>query len=146
MGAGHIVIERTLKAPPEVVFDAIATPDGLRASQGVRKVELLETGTPEPHGVGAVRLVDLGVVVFEERVDVFERPQRFEYLIRRARPPFTHHGGSLLVEPDGTGSRVRWTTTVSAGRPVLTRALAAALKVGLTRVLAGIDRRFTRGQ
>jgi uncharacterized protein YndB with AHSA1/START domain len=139
---GTILIERTLEAPPEFVFDSIADPQQLgRLRRGVH-AKLVQQGTDEPHGVGAVRRVDMGPMFLEEEVTGYDRPQRFEYHIRRARPPITHHGGVLAVEPAGTGSRVVWETRVTAG--AATRVVNIVLKASLEGVLRAIDRRFLR--
>jgi carbon monoxide dehydrogenase subunit G len=140
MDADLILIERTMKAPPEYVFDSIADPEKLgRLRRGV-SAKLQQPGPDEPHGVGAVRRVDTGPLFLEEHVTGYDRPRRFEYHIRRARPPITHHGGVLAIEPAGDGSRVRWETRVTAG--VATRLANVVLKKALSDVLTAIDRRF----
>jgi uncharacterized protein YndB with AHSA1/START domain len=140
MSADVILIERTMKAPPEFVFDSIADPEQLgRLRRGVT-ARLLQPGADTPHGVGAVRRVDTGPLFLEEHVTGYDRPHRFEYQIRRARPPITHHGGVLAIEPDGDGSRVRWETRVTAG--AATRITNVVLKAALDGVLKTIDRRY----
>jgi uncharacterized protein YndB with AHSA1/START domain len=140
MSAGLIVIERTMKAPPEFVFDSIADPEKLgRLRRGIT-AKLVQPGTDGPLGVGAVRRVDMGPLFIEEHVTLNDRPHRFEYIIRRARPPITHHGGVLELTPAGGGTQVRWQTRVTAGPA--TRITNVVLKAALEGVLTAIDRRF----
>ena len=137
-----IVIDRVLQAPPDYVFDSIADPAQLASlTRAVRKVDLLREGSPVPHGTGALRRVDLGPMFLEEEVTGYDHPHRFDYIIRRARPPLDHRGGTLAVEPaPGGGTKVTWSTSFSAG--VAGPVMGAVLRAMLTNVLRMIDRRW----
>jgi hypothetical protein len=144
--ARTLYINRTLRAEPEYVFDAIAHGDALARISGA-KVEDVKPGSPAPYGVGAYRIVELGAIVLEEEALVYDRPRRFEYIIRKGRPSFTHHGGVYDVEAlPGGGSRVRWKSTLSVDVPVigpaLTFLLTAGLRRGLMDQLVKIDKSF----
>ena len=139
-----IVIKRVMHAPPSYVFDSIADPALLaELTRAVRRVTLLREGAPVPFGTGALRRVDLGPMFLEEEVTGYDRPRRFDYIIRRARPPLDHRGGTLAVEPaPGGGSRVTWSTSFAAGVPLTGPVIGAVLKAMLGNVLRLIDRRW----
>ncbi len=71
-----IRIERVIDKPIDRVFETLADHDNYDSFRGVKESRLLEQGQTEKNGLGALRLIDLGSVRFEERITQFERPTR----------------------------------------------------------------------
>lgn len=141
-----ITVRRTIDAPIEKVFDALADHANYKDFPGIRASKLIREGTAERNGVGAVREIDAGKAWFQEEITAFERPRRLDYRIVKSRPPLDHRGGSVRLEPAGAGCAVTWTTTVGVKIPLigglLDRLLAPQLERGLAGTLSHIERRL----
>lgn len=110
-------IERVIDKPIDSVFEILADHENYDAFRGVKESRLLEQGKEEKNGLGALRLIDLGSVRFEERITQFERPTRLAYLIEKSSPlPFRHDIGEIRLRPEGDKTHVTW---VSKGRITL---------------------------
>jgi uncharacterized protein YndB with AHSA1/START domain len=134
-----IRVERRLDAPPEAVFEVVSDHARYDRFEGVRRSELVEPGEPAPNGLGAVRLVWLGLLRFEEEITAFEPPQRLDYLIRDVKAlPFRHEGGSIRLEPDGTGTHAVWTSSFEIPIPVIGGAMDRIFKRQLERGFAHV--------
>ncbi len=64
----------------------------------------------------------------------FEPPARLDYLITDVRGlPFRHEGGSIRLEPDGTGTHAVWTSSFEIPIPLLGRPLDRIFSTQLER-------------
>jgi uncharacterized protein YndB with AHSA1/START domain len=134
-----IRVERRLDAPPEAVFEIVADHARYNRFDGIRRSELVEPGDSDPNGLGAVRWVWLGPLRFEEEITAFEPPRRLDYLIRGVRAlPFRHEGGSIRLEPDGTGTHAVWTSSFEIPIPVIGAAMDRIFKRRLERGFAHV--------
>jgi uncharacterized protein YndB with AHSA1/START domain len=119
-----IRVERWLDASPEGVFEIVADHARYERFDGIRRSELVRPGDPAPNGVGAVRWVWLGPLRFEEEITAFEAPRRLEYMIRDVKMlPFRHAGGSIRLEPHGTGAHAVWTSSFEIPIPLIGRVM-----------------------
>ena len=129
-----IRVERRLDAPPEAVFEIVADHARYDRFDGVRRSELVKAGDPDPNGVGAVRWIWIGPLRFEEEVTAFDSPWRLDYLIRDVRRlPFRHEGGSIRLEPDGTGTHAVWTSSFEIPVPLVGGAIDRIFSLRLER-------------
>jgi uncharacterized protein YndB with AHSA1/START domain len=129
-----IRVERRLDAPPDGVFEIVADHARYDRFDGIRRSVLAKRGDPEANGLGAVRWVWLGPLRFEEEITAFEPPWRLDYLITDVRElPFRHEGGSVRLEPDGTGTRAVWTSSFEIPIPLIGSAMDRAFKSLLER-------------
>ena len=134
-----IRVERRLDAPPETVFGIVSDHARYDRFDGIRRSELAERGDPDPNGVGAVRWVWLGPLRFEEEITAFEPPRRLDYLIRHVKTlPFRHDGGSIRLEPDGSGTKAVWTSSFEIPIPLVGPALDWIFKRQLERGFAHV--------
>jgi uncharacterized protein YndB with AHSA1/START domain len=134
-----IRVERRLDAPPEAVFEVVADHARYDRFDGVRRSELVEPGNLDPNGLGAVRWVWLGPLRFEEEITAFEPPWRLDYRIRDVKTlPFRHEGGSIRLEPDGTGTHAVWTSSFEIPIPVIGGAMDRIFKRQLERGFAHV--------
>lgn len=110
---------------------------------------LLEPGSPDPNGLGALREITLvpGFSV-REQVLLFEPPRRLDYGIVDGMPGLAHHAGSVVLTPTDGGCRVQWSIQISfrpkhpmrtAGPPLI-RTIGLALRRGLRRLARQITR------
>jgi len=140
-----IRVERTVQAPIEQVFEGISDHAGYVRFRGIRSAELVRPGHSEPNGLGALRRIKLGPLVFEEEITAFDRPVRMDYLITKLNVPFHHEGGSIRLEatPEGT-TKALWTSAFEIPIPVVggitAAAFAAALHNGFVSVLKATEK------
>ena len=144
-----IVVERTINAPIEQVFDLLSDHANYKQFDGIRDSWLVKEGTEERNGNGAVRRIDLGAVWFEEEISNFHRPTSMDYRILRSRPPIEHESGEIRLEETERGTRVTWTSVFRIRIPVVGRVLSPfAAKAGTKAfgsMLKAIDRKLAGG-
>jgi uncharacterized protein YndB with AHSA1/START domain len=142
-----IVVERTINAPIEQVFDLLADHANYKQFDGIRDSWLIREGETDPNGNGAVRRIDLGAVWFEEEISNFNRPTTMDYRIRRSRPPIEHESGRIRLEETAQGTKITWTSVFRIRIPLVGRVLSPiAAKAGTKAfgsMLKAIDRRLT---
>jgi uncharacterized protein YndB with AHSA1/START domain len=135
-----IHIDRHLRAEPAELFEVLVDHARYDRFDGIRRAEVVRTGSPDPNGVGAVRHVFIGPLRFEEEITAYEPGRRFDYLIRDVRGlPFSHEGGSVRLEPDGAGTRATWTSSFEIPIPIVgsvaDRIFSSKLERGFNRML-----------
>jgi uncharacterized protein YndB with AHSA1/START domain len=132
--------EIRIAAPCERVWRILADHEGMPEWFPVREVILRRPGSPDPNGVGALRVArSLGVIV-EERITAFKPDELLEYTITRGAP-LRSYRAQVRLTPDGDGSRVRWSASfrpLLPGSGAIARRLLARL---FRRGLAGLKRR-----
>jgi len=142
-----IVVERTINAPIEQVFELISDHANYKRFNGIKDSKLLKEGKEEPNGDGAVRRIELGAVWFEEEISNFARPERMDYRIVRSRPPIEHESGRIRLRETAEGTTVTWTSTFRIRIPLAGRVLSPmAAKAGtkaFASMLKAIDRQLT---
>lgn len=107
-----------IDAPIERVFDAISDHERFLSNVHVRTT-VTRAGTNHRNGLGALREVWAGTRIrYLEEITAFERPSRFDYLIRESTMPVRHHGAQLRFTARGEGTEVDWTSRVEVPVPV----------------------------
>ena len=117
----RVRVERLLEADIHRVFEALTNHAGYAEFPGCSKAELLEEGSTEKNGLGAVRRLHLGsVVVFVERIERFEAPTCFEYKITSSKPfPMDHQLGRVSLSDEGGKTRVIWVSEGHVSIPLI---------------------------
>lgn len=116
----YIKVEKLINKPAAVVFDFLADHENYSKFPGVDKSELLEQGTSEKNGLGALRKVVLGGITLEERITAFEKPTRLHYLIEKSSPlPFRHDVGEVQLLEEGDKTRVIWISEGHINIPII---------------------------
>jgi hypothetical protein len=138
-------------AAPAAVFAALSDHAAFLSGGGVR-CRLLREGDAARDGVGAVREVRTGGLVFVEDIVAFEPPLRFAYVIRSLATtggralPIRHERGWMAVTPEDGGTRVDWHSRFEIALPLLGPLLAplVALRIrrGFGTLLARAARRL----
>jgi hypothetical protein len=113
--------------PPSVVWDVLADHPGMTRWTPLRRVVMEAGGSPEPHGVGAVRALHLIGPPIREEVTGFEAPRRLTYRLLSGLP-VRDYTGEVALEPTGAGTRIRWTIAFTPAIPGAQIPIAAAIK------------------
>jgi len=142
-----IRVERVVKKHINDVFEMLAAHEDYGQLPGIKSARLLEPGREERNGEGALREVDLGVLVFQERITHFERPNRMDYRIESSKPlPVRHDFGEIRLCEEGEFTRVIWASKGHIGIPLLGNLLFDGLfdkqgAAGFHSVLKSIEHR-----
>lgn len=128
---------RQVAAPPETVFEVLTDHRGYAGITPMRKSELEREGEPAPNGVGAIRaLHSIGPPLREEVVS-YERPSRFSYKVVSGIP-VRDHLGTVLLTPEGSGTRVTYAVKTTPTLPLVGGAVVAVTKLAIKQLLSGI--------
>lgn len=101
-------VERST-APPERVFAVLADiPNWSRwAGPLIMRSWIEREGDPPPGGIGAIRALGTKQVGSREEIVAYDPPRHLAYTILSGAP-VRDYRADVDIEPDGTGSRVRW--------------------------------------
>jgi uncharacterized protein YndB with AHSA1/START domain len=116
----HIYVKRQLNKPIEEVFAALSDHANYASFKGVDASTLLENGTTETNGLGALREIVAGKTVLRERIVEFERPYRLGYLIEYSKPlPYAHRFGNVTLAENEDGTLAIWESKGHIAIPIL---------------------------
>lgn len=139
-------IERVIDKPIQDVFRLLTDHASYTDYPGVERAELLEQGTMEQNGKGALRVIGAGPLEFVERITEFERPFRMDYHIESAKPfHIEHTKGEIKLIQQGSGTKVVWETagyfTMPILGPLFDRLLQARIGSAFGGILKGIAKK-----
>jgi hypothetical protein len=143
----NIRVERVVKKHINDVFEILVSHEDYGQLPGIKSARLLEFGREERNGEGALREVDLGALVFQERITHFERPYQLNYLIESSKPlPVRHDLGEIRLCEEGEFTRVVWVSKGHIRVPLLGNLLFDKLfnkqgTAGFHSVLKSIEHR-----
>ncbi|WP_439816813.1 SRPBCC family protein [Zavarzinia sp. CC-PAN008] len=104
-----VAVEEKIAAPADKVWPVISNFGGIEVGPGVEAFKL------EGSGVGAVRTITLtGGAAIQERLEAHDDAKRsFSYaVINKDSPlPIANYLATVVVTPDGDGSKVHWSST-----------------------------------
>jgi len=132
-----VVVTKTINAPIDVVFEEFTDHERLTDLPMVLSADVVVPGRTEKNGLGAVRVVNGGLLRLREEITGFERPRLMEYRILETSPIRSEHelGRVEFTEVPG-GTKVVWTTVFTAkllgGRTDKAFALAFRLIFAMT--------------
>jgi uncharacterized protein YndB with AHSA1/START domain len=146
----EVHVTRTIPAPADEVFGLLADHAHYDRFRPIHGSELIREGDPAPNGVGALRRIKVRPLVFEEEVTFYEPPTRLDYLIVKLNIPFEHHGGSIVLTPDGYGTNVDWRSSFTVPTPLIggpeELVWQPVLARGFRRVLQDVERMLGKGR
>jgi len=103
---GEFVLEDTVKATPENVFDVYLDHRGYAALIGaIRTAELEREGEPAPNGLGAIRRLHMPGATVREEVTEYDRPHRYSYKMLSGAP-FDEFKATVTFTPIEQGTAV----------------------------------------
>lgn len=119
-----IEINQLVKKDINELFELLSDHENYSSYPGCDKSYLIEQGTNEKNGKGALRFVKLGNIELKERITVFDRPNQLNYQIEHAKPlPFKHELGEIKLVKEGEYTRVNWKSKGHIKIPILGRLL-----------------------
>lgn len=140
-----VQVSKIVKAPIEDVFEAYTDHERLSDLPMVISAKVVLPGRTEKNGLGAVRVVNGGVLVLREEITAFERPHLMEYKIVESRPRSRHDLGRVEFAEVPGGTKIVWTTVFSVRLPVIggaaDPAFAVLFKTIFRMTLAQVARR-----
>lgn len=136
-------VEEVVGLPIDRVWALLSEHADYDRLPGISDAELLTPGDPPPNGLGAVRRIRLGEVVFDEEIVGFDPPRRMDYRIIASRPVRVDQElGRICLEPAEESTRVTWTSTFSVRVPLIgwfvTRRAARQFERGFRNVLRAL--------
>ncbi len=120
----EVCVTHDFKFSQERVFTGISEHVEFLSTQSI-KCRMIREGEADPNGLGAVREVKKGKILFEEAITAFDRPNAYEYRILALRGPFKlklpfhHEHGRLELQPIDGQTRLVWTSRFHFSIPVL---------------------------
>ena len=128
---------REVAAPPEVVFDVLTDHRGYADITPMRRSVLEREGEPARNGVGAIRALHSVGPPLREEVVSYERPSRFSYKVLSGIP-VRDHLGTVLLTPEGSGTRVTYAVKTTPTLPLIGGAVVAVTRLAVKQLLSGI--------
>lgn len=137
-GKIEVEVEHRYDASPEAVWAVYS--DHARWSEwaGTPGSRLVVQGSPDPNGVGAVRGFAGGT---REEILSFDPPKRMTYTVTAGIMPMKNHFGEVTLEPDGSGTRLRWRCRFDSKIPGLGGLLRRMITRVFSAALAGLEAR-----
>ena len=115
-----ISVERTIDKPIAAVFQILSDHANYAQFKAVDKSRLVNEGTHELNGLGAVREIQAAGATLHEKIVAFEPPYLLGYLITYSKPlPYKHELGEIkLTDVDGK-THVHWRSQGHINIPLL---------------------------
>lgn len=134
-----IRVEREIRiaAPRRRVWEILIHHEGMPAWFPAREVVRRRPGSPEPDGLGAVRVVRANGLALEERISAFKPEERLEYVVV-AGAPLRDQRGAVVLSPDTRGTAVRWSVEMTPRIPGTGWLLRRSVDRMLDRGLSGL--------
>jgi uncharacterized protein YndB with AHSA1/START domain len=104
-----IKVERQINKPADEIFALLEDHANYQNFRAIDKSTLLEHGTQEANGLGALREIVAGKSVLRERIVEFKRPHCLAYIIEYSKPlPYQHDLGLITLSETEAGTLVVW--------------------------------------
>ncbi len=111
------------QAPVADVWALLADARGWSRWARFARSELERQGSPDPDGVGALRVFGSGPFKSYEEVVGFEPPHHLAYEIRKGMPIDGYHADVHLEPVAGGGTTIRWSSSFGHARAARARRL-----------------------
>ncbi len=136
-------LTRTIAAPVEMVFDVLTDHRGYAKLTPLRSSTLEREGSPEPNGVGAIRVLSLIGPPIREEVTAFERPTLLAYKALSGVPARSHTG-TVRLTPAGERTRLEWEVDSTPRLPLPDSVWSAAVRPVIGQLLKGVVKESER--
>ena len=124
----NVALDCWIRAQPEKVYDFFCDHNSFGRIWPGEIKRIKDSDEPgNPNGLGSVRSIRLGPMVFEETHITCERPHRIQYQITRGGP-IKNHLGTINFMAENGGTRIDYTIVFDAKIPLTGCLIAASLK------------------
>ena len=132
----------TIPKPVEHVWSVLSDHEGMSSWGPGLKVTLVEEGTGDRNGLGAVRRIDAPgpAPAIVEEVVVFDENRAFGYRAK-AGVPFKNYSGLVTLTPAGSSTKVDYAITIDPRVPGVERGAAALVARVLLTALVRASKR-----
>jgi len=137
VGRWRYELVRRSSASPEVIWPLVAEAERWKDWSFLTRSFLLRPGRPQPDGVGALRRLAVGPFGSSEEVVVFEPPRHLGYVGRRGLPVRSYRA-DVTLEPEGTGTSVRWAGSLDPLVPGTGALVLAWVRAAVSRFLPAL--------
>jgi uncharacterized protein YndB with AHSA1/START domain len=124
-------------APREVVWDVMTDHVRYARWSSANRVVMERTGTPDPDGVGAIRVFETGPMKVREEVVEFETPRRMVYRLVSGLP-VRDYRSEMLLEDDETTTVLTWMSSFEPRIPLTGALFTRIMRNAVDRFAAGI--------
>ena len=107
-GRWRYELEGRSAAPRETLWRLVAEVEQWKRWSMLTRSFLLRPGQADPNGVGALRRLTVGGLGSTEEVVAYEPPHHLGYEARKGMPA-RRYRADVVLEEDGTGTRIVWT-------------------------------------
>lgn len=115
----QFVLEDTVKAPLETVFDVYTDHRGYADLVGlIRTAELEREGDPAPNGAGAIRKLHTPGTTVREQVTEYDRPNSYSYKMLSGMP-LNEFKATVTFKPTKNGTAVAYDVSVTGSMEAL---------------------------
>ncbi|MDD5712153.1 MAG: SRPBCC family protein [Smithellaceae bacterium] len=139
-----VEVTRKINAPPQAVWDIYVDNAGWHRWAGVRRSTLEVQGFPDSNGPGAVRCVgSFGFNSYEQVIEM-RPPVYMAYQVVGGMFPIKNHRGEVLMEPEGSGTKITWRCRFEPMMPGTGWLLAAVVRITFATMLTGLGKYLAR--
>jgi hypothetical protein len=132
-------VEARTAAPVEEVWPLLGEAARWRDWSFLTRSGLVREGSPDPDGVGAVRVFTLYGIGSREEVVVWDPPHHLAYRILSGFP-VRDYRADVTLERTGTGTRIEWAGSFDPKWPGTGRLLGFLLPKMMQRFAEGVAR------
>lgn len=147
----EVCVVHDFNADLEQVFSGISDHVGFLSTSTIQ-CRMLRSGDVDPNGLGAMREVRKGNILFQESINAFDPPHAYEYRILSLRGPlniklpFHHEHGRLELHGIDGKTRVEWTSRFRFAVPFIgkwiERKLGESISASFVFFLKRLDNRL----
>ena len=117
-----------ISAPPTSVYDFFCDHESFGRIWPGKIQRIKDSEEPgNPNGLGSVRSITLGPIVFEETHITCERPREIQYTVTRGGP-IKNHLGTIKFIAEADGTRIDYTIAFDPRIPLTGCLIASSLK------------------
>jgi Polyketide cyclase / dehydrase and lipid transport len=142
MGRQRIEHHATTTADPATVYALLRDGAGWPTWSPIESCELERPGTPEPEGLGAVRLFRSGRVTGHDEIVELIPDRRFSYT-HTSNLPIRNYRADVDLEPIAHGTAIRWVSTFDPKLPGTGLLMRRALDGFIAKLTDGLAEHAT---
>ena len=114
MGRHHLSVSANIAAPVDVVWALLADHRHYCEWAAMSSSSLEREGSPEPDGVGAIRVLGTANVLSREQIVEFDPPDHLAYTLLSGLPISNYRSDVTLTDHPGPRTLLTWASSYDA--------------------------------